>query len=402
MARIVLGSYLVRYPLGGMMSWVLQYLVGFARLGHDVYFVEKADYPNACFDPARNAMTNDGSFGMRATQKLLSRFDLGDRWCFADYAGEYHGLSKLGIEDVLATADVFIDMGTHGAWLPEAAEAGQRVLIDGEPAFTQLKMQRKAHGSQPQAHGSQPVGSSDAYDHYYTTGWNIGTPASSAPTAGREWRHLFHPVCTQVFPFAPAADRGSYTTVMNWQSYEPIRFNGTTYHHKDVEFQKFLGLPKQSSAPLEVAVSGAVPREELRSAGWKLESAHRVTQTFDAFQEYLRASRGEFSVCKNGYVASNSGWFSDRSAAYLSTGRPVVLQETGFSAHLPTGRGLFAVRDADEAAAALEKIESDYTGHARWAREIAEEFLDVQPVLDTFLKELGIESRRRQLTGVTA
>ena len=63
MARIIIGSYMVRYPLGGMMSWVLQYLVGFRKLGHDVYFVEKSGYANACYDPVKDLMGDDCSYG---------------------------------------------------------------------------------------------------------------------------------------------------------------------------------------------------------------------------------------------------------------------------------------------------------------------------------------------------
>jgi hypothetical protein len=383
MARIVVGSYLVRYPLGGMMSWVLQYLVGFSQLGHEVYFVEKSGYPNACFDPVRKCMTDVCGYGTRTVHDLLSRSGLGDRWCFADHQNVYHGLSRPVIEDVLATADLFIDMGTHGSWREETSHAGLNVLIDGEPAFTQLKMEQKV------VRGQQ----SDDYDAYYTTGRNIGTSDSSAPTGGREWRHLFHPICTQLIEPTPLPDRGPYTTVMNWQSYEPAEFNGIRYCHKDVEFEKFVDLPENVGVPLEVAVSGAVPRERLMAAGWYLRSAHEVTQTYDSFFDYIRASRGELGVCKSGYVISNSGWFSDRSAAYLAAARPVVLQETGFSRHLPTGRGLFAVSNADEAAAALEQIETAPARHARWAREIAEEYLDTATVLGEFLEELGVAAR---------
>ena len=84
MARIVLGSYMVRYPLGGMMSWVLQYLVGFQKLGHDVYFVEKSGYPNACYDPVEDVMSDDGTYGTKTLHALLKRFGLQDRWCFVD------------------------------------------------------------------------------------------------------------------------------------------------------------------------------------------------------------------------------------------------------------------------------------------------------------------------------
>src|SRR5918999_2991665 len=126
MARIVVGSYMVRYPLGGMMSWVLQYLVGFKLLGHDVYFVEKSGYPNSCYDPVKNVMSDDCSYGIATLSTLLDRFGLAGKWCFVDAAGRYHGLSRERVETVFESADLFIDMGTHGGWLNKATGAGLR------------------------------------------------------------------------------------------------------------------------------------------------------------------------------------------------------------------------------------------------------------------------------------
>ena len=379
---------MVRYPLGGMMSWVLQYLVGFQRLGHDLYFVEKASYPDSCYDPSRDVMSDDCSYGTATRNSLLARFGLEDQWCFVDAEGTYHGMAKERVEAALGSADVFVDMGTHGSWLPEAQGAGLRVLIDGEPGFTQMKMAKRAAAG----------GDGPEYDYYYTTGRNIGTDRSSAPTAGRMWRHIFHPVVPELFetnggqaPSASGRVDAWYTTVMNWQSYQPVEYEGRAYGHKDVEFNKFRDLPREASVPLEVAVSGkGVPRAELEAAGWRIRDAHQVTVSFDSFAGYVLASRGEFSVCKNGYVATNCGWFSDRSAAYLAAGRPVVMQETGFSDHLPCGEGLFAVRTSREAVAALAEIAGDYERHSRRAAEVARDILDARKVLGRFLDELGV------------
>lgn len=381
MARIVLGSYMVRYPLGGMMSWVLQYLVGFKRLGHEIYLVEKSGYPNACFDPVKNVMTDDCSYGAAVVDELLSRFGLDGCWCYCDQAGEYFGMTRKRVEEVFASADLFIDMGTHGGWLDEAATSGLRVLIDGEPGFTQMKMENRLATGE----------TLPDYDYYYTTGQSVGTPGSSAPDAGKSWRTIFHPVCVELFEPNPVAGGGCYTTVMNWQSYQPVPFRGDLFGHKDVEFEKFVDLPQRTAVCLEQAVTGKnVPLARLERLGWLLREAHDVTHSYDSFVAYVTTSRGEFGVCKSGYVRHNTGWFSDRSAVYLATGRPVVLQETGFSSHLPCGVGLFAVSDAEEAAEALDRVESEYQRHARAARRIAEEYLDTRVVLTRFLEQLGI------------
>lgn len=381
MARIILGSYMVRYPLGGMLSWPLQWLVGLARLGHDVFFVEKSGYPHSCYDPVHDAMSDDCAYGVATLHTLLARFDLHDKWCFADAAGRYHGLSRQRVVDVFKSADLFIDMGTHGSWLDEADRCGLRVLIDAEPAYTQMKMaKRLALGD-----------TLPCYDHYYTVGCNIGTARSSAPTAGKNWRHLFNPVVVDLFRPERPTPGAAFTTVMNWQAHEPLEFEGRTYGQKDVEFTRFIDLPTRVRATLEVAVSGKnVPVSTLRQRGWQVRDAHEVTVSVDSFGRYIRHSLGEFSVCKNVFTATNSGWFSDRTAAYLASGRPAIVQDTGFGEELPCGAGLFAFRTVAEAAAAIDEVCSDYERHSRSARETACQYLDAPKVLGAFLRELGI------------
>lgn len=381
MARIVVGSYLVQFPLGGYLSWVGQWLVGFERLGHEVWFVEKSQGPNSCYDPSTGVMGDDCAYGTAQVQRFLARYGLENRWCFVDARNSYHGTGRANIEEVFRSADLFVDMGTHGAWSNEAASARLRVFVDGEPGFRQMLFEKALAEEQP-----LPL-----YDRYYTVGLNLGTPACTAPTAGLRWRPIFDPVVTDLFSCELPTPGAAFTTVMSWQAHAPIEFNGATYGQKNIEFAKFMDLPSRSKVPLELAITGnGTPVGELKTHGWRLLDSHKVTLTFDSWRDYIRASRGEFSVAKNVFVATNSGFFSDRSAAYLASGRPVVMQETGFSAHLPCGRGLFAVRDAEEAAAAIDDIESDYERHSRAAREIAVEYLDASHVLGRFLRELGL------------
>jgi hypothetical protein len=379
-ATVILGSYMVRYPLGGMASWVLQYLLGFQRLGHEIWFVEKGDYPLACFDPRTQSMTDDPATGTAFVADLLRRWGLEDRWCFVDAAGRYHGADRARIEGVFGRADVFVDMGTHGSWAVESERTGCRVLLDGEPAFTQMKMElrRRSGAALP------------AYDLYFSTGQNVGTPACSAPDGGVSWRHVFHPVVIDLFE-GSVPPGAALTTVMNWQSYDALEYDGRQYGHKDVEFPKFAGLPGKTARDLEVAVSGeATPVAELTARGWKVSDAQAVTATFDSFRVYLQRSWAEFAVCKSGFVVTRTGWFGDRTAAYLAAGRPAVVQDTGFSDHLPCGAGLFAVTTEDEAADAIASIESDYGKHSRAAMEIAREYLDAKTVLAGFLAEAGV------------
>jgi hypothetical protein len=380
MARVLIGTWMVRYPLGGNLSWSIQWLVGFRRLGHDVYVIEKSGYPNSCFDPLRGAMDDDCTYGTRVVGELLNRFGLADRWCYVDARGIYYGMAEVQVRELFRTADVFLDLGTHGAWLEEASAGRARtVLVDGEPGFTQMKMEAKLREGKELPR----------YDYYYTNGANVGTQRCDSPTAGLSWRHVFNPVVLDLIHLPPPPPAAPFTTVMNWQAHDPIRYRGREFGQKDVELARFIDLPRRTSVPLEIAVAKKCPEQELLRHGWRLRQAHEVTISYDSYWDYICASRGEFSVCKNVFVATRNGWFSDRSAAYLAGGRPVVVQETGFSDVLPTGRGLLAVRTADEAASALEAIVGDFDRHSDWAREIAAEYLDTNRVVPRLLAEIG-------------
>ena len=381
MARIVLSSCIFRYPMGGMVSWLLQYLVGYRSLGHEVTYVEKASQPDDCFDPTTGAMSDECGYGVRSVAGLLERFGFGDSWHFSDVAGRSFGLDEARLREAFAGADLFADMGSGHSWGAHAAESRLRVLIDSEPGFTQMKFARRLASGRPVP----------AFDRYYTPGRNIGTARSSAPTAGVEWRPIIEPVALELFPVEPAKPEAPYTTVMTWKSFQAREFEGRRYGHKDIEFQKFEELPRHTRVPLEIAVSGqGVPHERLERLGWRVRDANQVTTSFESYADYVRRSRGEFSVCKNCFVETWSGWFGDRAGVYLASGRPVVMQETGWSEYLPCGEGLFAVRSVAEAAAALDELERRYADHARRAREIAEEHLAAEKVLAGFLAELGI------------
>jgi hypothetical protein len=330
-------------------------------------------------------MSDDCGYGIGVVSELLNRFGLSHRWCYVDAAGRYHGLSRTSIEDLFAHGDLYLDIGSHGAWLEESDRACLRVLVDGEPGGTQIKMERLM------AEGNRLP----AYDRYYTNGASVGTGASTAPTAGKKWFPLYSPVVADLFTVRPLLPNAPFTTVMNWQAHEAIQFQGVTYGQKDVEFRKFINLPRLCETPLEVAVSGAAPLNTLKEAGWRVRAGKDATSSYDTFACYIAASAGEFSVCKNIYVAFRTGWFSDRSAAYLASGRPVVLQDTGFSQHLPCGEGLFAIDTPEDAAAAIEAIRAEPARHSKAARRIAAEYLDASVSLKRLMQDLNLQEPAR-------
>jgi hypothetical protein len=382
MARIVLGTYAFRYPLGGMLSWQLQWAAGFRRLGHEVLLAEKSVYADACFDPVRMVASDDCSYAIEAVPRLLARHDL-HHWCYVDHAGDYFGLDRMAVEEFFRGADVFIDLGTHGAWLNDAAAgACATVLIDGEPGYTQMRRELKEERGEWLPH----------YDYYYSNGAALATATYTGPTAGQSWRAVFNPVVVDLFDPVPPPPGAPFTTIMTWQAHAELSYRGTIWRQKDVEFAKFIDLPLRSKARFDLAVSGGDGelRETLQAAGWTTRSARETTLSYDGYRDYITRSAGEFSVCKQAYVALRTGWFSDRSAAYLAAGRPVVMQETGFSACLPCGEGLFAVTTVDEAADAIAEIEGNYARHSTAARDLARAHLDAGRMLPRLLNEIGL------------
>ncbi len=377
MARIIVSGTIVRYPLAGMVQWFLGWIVGLSQLGHTVYFVEKSGWPESCFDPTKGTMGDDCTYGLQSVATALNRYRLGQQWCYVDHSGQYHGMSEKEVELAFSSADLFLDL-EWGEWRDEAQNAQLRVFVDGEPGWFQIKL------------ANEPPHDPPVYDAYYTVGLNIGTSRSSAPTAGIDWRGTQSPLLIDEFPVSKPPRNGPYVTIMNWTSHKEVEYNGVTYGQKDIEFAKFMELPQLIDSPFTLAVAGSAPRDQLRGYGWVLADPHEVTRTTVTLQRFLHSSRGYFSVAKNVRVATNAGWFSDIAGYSLATGRPAILQESGFSDHLPTGSGLFAVESAQEAAEAVRVIEHDYQKHAASARRIAEEYLDARVVLKKMLDDVGV------------
>src|SRR5437867_2400076 len=181
-----------------------------------------------------------------------------------------------------------------------------------------------------------------------------------------------------------------FTTVMSWKTdVTPPMIDGVRYGGKDLEFARFLELPRRARVPLEMAIAGAAPVDRLREHGWHVVSAPERSATMQSYRTYLAGSRGEWSISKNIYVALRTGWFSCRSAMYLALGKPVVVQDTGWSRHYPTGEGLLAFETLEQAAAALEAVDGDYGHHCDAARAIAEREFAAEKVLSRLLTDCG-------------
>jgi hypothetical protein len=379
MKRILVSGYMARYPLGGQLAAHFQYVLGLSRLGYDVHFVEDAGWKDACFDPVTVAVGDDPSTGCALVEDLFARHGLSGRWTFVGLDGRVWGRPR---EDVARWAkDAALLSLSDVSWLPEFAECPVRVYVDEDPGFPQIRAAGGEAGWRAKL---------ARYHVHATYGESIGGPGCLIPAADCQWLATRPPIVPDLWANSRPPGK-TWTTVMNWRSYANVTWRGEEYGQKDREFGRIESLPSRTAEALEVAVSAPEEvRARLRALGWRATEALASSRTFDNYRGYIQDARGEFSVAKHAYVGTASGWFSDRSAAYLAAGRPVVLQDTGFSRHLPTGEGLFAWTDAASAVDALERAAADLPRHARAARRLANEHLRYDVILPALLRKAGI------------
>jgi hypothetical protein len=371
--KILCAGIIARYPFGGVTWCSLMYLLGLRALGHDVRYIE--DTGECIYDPETNAISEDPGYGTRYIHAALDPYGFGDRWTFVNYDGAYHGASHDTIVQFCRDADLFIDL-SGGAWFwrDEYQRIPRKVFIDTDPVFTQLAIAK-----------GDPwyVDFFRGFDHLFTFGANIGTAASDVPVGDFRWHHTWQPVVMDEWRAPAAPDDAPFTTVMTWKTESFTDVDG----NKDREFVKFIDVPARATAPLRLAVNG--PQALLNAHGWPTVDAMGVSRSLWDYRAFIHGSKAEFGVAKHAYVSRRSGWFSDRTECYLASGRPALVQNTGWSAHLPHGEGLLPFSTVDEAVDGLDRISCNYAVHAERSIEIAREHFDAARVLPALIEVAG-------------
>jgi hypothetical protein len=365
---IVIAGALAQRPGYGGHTWVfLQYLLGFRRLGFDVAFVDWLS-EEMCGGPVGE------SEGARYLRTVMERFGLGGDYALLDERGaSVAGLDRAGLRDRLARSSFLLNIMGYLGDEELLAAAPRRVFLDIDPGFPQ--MWRDLGLADPFA----------GHDVFVTIGENVGRRGCPIPTCGIDWVRTRQPLVLDLWP-EQNGNGDRFTTVGSWRgAYGPIEWDGRTYGLRVHEFRKFVALPDLSGLQFELAldIDAAETRDLalLGAHGWELADPARVACDPVVYQRYVAGSKAEFVVAKNLYVDTRSGWFSDRSACYLASGKPVVAQDTGLDGLYPLGEGLVTFRTVDEAAAAVHEIAGDYRRHARAARELAEAYFDSDLVL---------------------
>ena len=383
--RIVVTGLLGQYAFGGVTWDYIQYLLGFRALGHDVWYLEDSGaWP---YDPVRATISDDCTHNVNYLRGMMTGFGFADRWIYRNGAdGKFHGAGEAAARDLIKNADLLVNVSSAG-WLKDYDfGVKHQMFIDGDPMFCQVGLvdpKNADYAARVRAH-----------DSHFTFGLNVGRSDCLAPETGIRWKKTVQPVALECWPFQEEAAPDRFTTVMNWASYAPIEWQGKPYGQKDLEFDRFKLLPRHTPQHLEIAMGQGVgskrPTDELRGLGWTILEAGEALPDYRSYHEFLRASKAEWSVAKHGYVAGRTGWFSCRTACYLALGRPAVVQETGWSDHIPSGDGLLAFSTLDEAVEAIADINDHYEEHQSAARALALQFFEAKKVCADLLAQAGI------------
>jgi hypothetical protein len=385
--RILVSGLIGQYAFGGVTWDYVQYMLGFRALGHDVWYLE--DSANWAYDPVKQEPSADCSHNVSYLHRIMQEFDMGDRWIYRNEPdGNYYGIRDVRLaEKAIAEVDVLANV-SGACWLrPVTAGIKTKLFLDGDPMFTNIKLTRGDR---------EYLDRVRAHERHFTFGLNVGKPGCKIPATGLRWRPTVQPIALEWWErtLKPTNARniadGAWTTVMNWASYKPEEFEGESYGQKDVEFLRFAELPSRTREIFVLAMGQGPgknrPTTYLQSQGWKIIEPDTHLPDYASYHDFLSNSKAEWSIAKNGYVKSRSGWFSCRSACYLAASKPVVVQDTGWSDHLPSGDGALCFSTLEGAVDAIETVARDYPHHCSAARTYAKTYFDAAKVCAELLE----------------
>ncbi len=382
-AKIIVFGILFWYPLAGVTYQFLHYLIGLRRLGYDPYYIE--DSGRWIYDPQLNEFSPDVTGNLQAEVPVLQAHGFGDRWAFrGNYPdGKCHGLTEKQILQLYQEADAFLNVTGAQEIREEHLACKRRIYVESDPFASQIKV---ANGDQGM------IAMLAAHDTLFSFGENLGAPDCDVPIEKFRWLPTRQPVAIELWNHGAAAG-SAYTTITTWHNKgKNLQWRGDTwYWTKDREFEKFLDLPRRRDGQFELATGvGEEVQRLLRDHGWRQVDSVAISRDAERYRAYIQQSRGEFTVARDQYVRPNTGWFSDRSVCYLAAGRPVITQETGFSKFIPTGKGLFGFKTMSDILAAIDAIETDYTGNCRAAAQIAADYFAAEKVVGSLMQRAGL------------
>jgi len=385
--RVVLGNAtLANYQAGGGGHWSvrLQYLLGMLALGHDPFLLELMRATGDIHADEKLITSFFGRLGQYGlTERAAVLYQDWERLPRPGFeSAQAYGKSKREIAEIIASADM---LWNDCAMIrqPLLGMFKRRVLVDLDPGH--LQVSALSHDL-------------NLLDHhaFFTIGARLHQADCPVPTFGVEWQSFTPFVYLPMWTAAEDPGRSapfSSVTHWAWGGELPFEYRVVSISKRDA-YLRYSDIPSRAGRSFElaseiVALGEIDDRALLESHGWKIVDPLEASRSPRQYQRYIARSRAEFLCPKPVFRELRTGWFSDRSACYLATGRPVLAEDTGFSEVLPTGDGLLAYRTMDEALAAVAEIDGNYTHHSKAAREIAQDLLDSRKGLATILAAAG-------------
>jgi hypothetical protein len=263
-------------------------------------------------------------------QRVMADFGMGQTSTLLAGTNQTVGVSYERLREIARRADVLVNISGLLAEEALIEDIPLRAYLDLDPAFTQLWYAAEGIDMGFAAH-----------THFVTVGQAIGDPGCEVPTRGLEWITTAQPIVLEHWPATRRIIHNALTTVANWRGYGSIEHEGVFYGQKVHSLREFYSLPTLTEESFLLAL--AIHPEEskdlvaLQANGWRLVDPARVANTPAGYQRFVRGSKAEFGIAKSGYVAARCGWFSDRSACYLISGRRQLFVGTGEDSALLDG-----------------------------------------------------------------
>ena len=352
-------------------------MLGLQRLGADAVWLEILP---ATEDPQSDARH------LRAFEERLASHGLGGRYCLLYHKRpgeaqeladmEAHGLSIPDLEKRLGGPNILLNL-SYSVHPPLLQRFERKVFCDLDPGEISYWMARMEMGQ-------------SYHDTFCTIGLNLDAPDCTAARAVMP-RTMFYPIVdTQLFVPMPRPERPRFTTVTQWYWGKYMEVNGQYPDlSQQAAFEKYLRLPSRvPEAGMEIAVNlnaDDPERDRIRSFGWNLVHPHEVAAGPAEYRAYIASALAEFTPVKQADAIWRTGWFSDRAAAFLASGRPEITEDTAASRYLPEDCGVLFVASLEEAEEAVRRVLRDWDRLSARARETAVEYFDSVKNLERIL-----------------
>jgi hypothetical protein len=365
-----------RAEFAGSMWVRFQYLLGLQKLGIESYWVDRVGKVDPFTEP------HSLDYVVKRFDRIVDDWGLRGRACIDyEHGKRFFGLSEKELRRVIQETDLLINLGGHLPPDSPLQEIPRRVFVDVDPGYTQIWALECDIGL-------------DRHNFFFTVGQNVGRPEFPIPTRGVDWQTTLPPIVLDQWPARIDERSRRISTIADWRGSQVAIYDAEYYGTKREQFIRFLDVPLEAGERIELVL--CIGQHDFEDLGlllghdWRVRDPYQYAGDLESYREFIQYSRAEFSIAKSGYVKSRSGWISDRTACYLTSGKPAIVQSTGIEWRLPTGKGLLSFSTVDEAVQAIQSMNEDYIGHCRAARQIAEEYFDSDRVLRSMLERVDL------------